>query len=215
MQFPLVSKYVYIRKVVSEFDDVDVSIIIIPNAPDGAKSFEHTAKFCYEINFEINTENIIALHCVAEYLEMIENYAVKNLVERTEAFLNEVVLQSLEIAIFMLHASKNLLPIVEKVELVGRCIDAIAYLAYKESGNDIAMSSTISNSKTFVDWWVEDLAVFRIDIFQRLLIVMIAKGFKPDALGPMLMLYAQKALKGLVRSSCLHNSLVYLICNKM
>ncbi|MBA0715850.1 hypothetical protein Golax_014730 [Gossypium laxum] len=196
-KFPLVSKCGYIRKVVSESNDADVSVIVIPDVPGGAESFELAAKFCYGINFEINTENIAALRCVAEYLEMTEDYAVGSLVERTEAFLNEVALQSLAGAISVLHASEDLLPIAEEVKLVGRCIDAIAYLACKESGNDIAMSSTISNSKTVVDWWAEDLAVLRIDIFQRVLIAMIARGFKPYALGPVLMLYAQKALRGL------------------
>ncbi|PPS10384.1 hypothetical protein GOBAR_AA10266 [Gossypium barbadense] len=196
-KFPLVSKCGYIRKVVSESNDADVSVIVIPDAPGGAESFELAAKFCYGINFEINTENIAALRCVAEYLEMTEDYAVGSLVERTEAFLNEVALQSLAGAISVLHASENLLPIAEEVKLVGRCIDAIAYLACKESGNDIAISSTISNSKTVVDWWAEDLAVLRIDIFQRVLIAMIARGFKPYAFGPVLMLYAQKALRGL------------------
>ncbi|KAH1082412.1 hypothetical protein J1N35_022173 [Gossypium stocksii] len=137
----------------------EIPIIVIPDAPGGAESFELAAKFCYGINFEINTENITAQCCVAEYLEMTEDYAIGSLVKRTEAFLSEVALQSLVGAISVLHASENLLPIIEKVKLVGRCIDAIAYLACKESGNDIAMSSKISNSKTVVDWWAEDLAV--------------------------------------------------------
>lgn len=210
MQFPLVSKCGYIRKVVSESNDADVSDIEIPDVPGGAESFELAAKFCYGINFEISTENIAMLRCAAEYLEMTEDYAVGNLVGRTEAYLNEVALKSLAGAVSVLHSSENLLPIAEKVKLVGRCIDTIAYLAGKESefcmsssrsesGNDSAISSTISNSKPIVDWWAEDLAVLRIDIFQRVLIAMIARGFKQYALGPVLMLYAQKALRGLVR----------------
>ncbi|XP_022739964.1 BTB/POZ domain-containing protein At5g67385-like [Durio zibethinus] len=206
-KFPLVSKCGYIRKVVSESNDADLSVIEIPDVPGGAESFELAAKFCYGINFEISTENIAMLRCAAEYLEMTEDYAVGNLVGRTEAYLNEVALKSLAGAVSVLHASENLLPIAEKVKLVGRCIDAIAYLACKESqfcmsgrsesGNESAMASAISNSKPIVDWWAEDIAVLRIDIFQRVLIAMIARGFKQYALGPVLMLYAQKALRGL------------------
>ncbi|XVF17553.1 hypothetical protein REPUB_Repub10bG0133300 [Reevesia pubescens] len=206
-KFPLVSKCGYVRKVVSESNDADLSDIEIPEVPGGAESFELSAKFCYGINFEISTENIAMLRCAAEYLEMTEDYADGNLVGRTEAYLNEVALTSLAGAVSVLHASENLLPIAEKVKLVGRCIDAIAFLACKESqfcmsgrsesGNDGAISSTISNSKPIVDWWAEDLAVLRIDIFQRVLIAMVARGFKQYALGPVLMLYAQKALRGL------------------
>ncbi|XVF59305.1 hypothetical protein PTKIN_Ptkin07bG0265000 [Pterospermum kingtungense] len=206
-KFPLVSKCGYIRKVVSESNDADVTDIEIPDVPGGAEAFELAAKFCYGINFEMSTENIAMLRCAAEYLEMTEDYAVGNLVGRTEAYLNEVALKSLAGAVSVLHTSENLLPIAEKVKLVGRCIDAIAYLACKESefctsgrsesGNASTISSTISNSKPIVDWWAEDLAVLRIDIFQRVLIAMIARGFKQYALGPVLMLYAQKALRGL------------------
>lgn len=210
MQFPLVSRCGYIRKLVSESSDADVSVIEIPDVPGGAEAFELAAKFCYGINFEIGTENIAMLRCVADYLEMTEDYAVGNLVGRTEAYLNEVALKNLASAVSVLHMSENFLPIAEKVKLVSRCIDAIAYLACKESqfygsgraesGTEVAVSSTVSNSKPIVDWWAEDLIVLRIDIFQRVLIAMLARGFKQFALGPVLMLYAQKSLRGLVRS---------------
>ncbi|XVF61306.1 hypothetical protein PTKIN_Ptkin08bG0119700 [Pterospermum kingtungense] len=206
-KFPLVSKCGYIKKVVSKSGDADISVIEIPDVPGGADSFELAAKFCYGINFEMSSENIAMLRCAAEYLEMTEDYAVGNLVGRTEVYVNEVALKSLAGAVSVLHASENLLPIAEKVKLVGRCIDAIAYLVCKESqlcmsgrsesGNDSEISSTISNSKPNVDWWAEDLVVLRIDIFQRVLIAMLARGFKQYALGPVLMLYAQKALRGL------------------
>ncbi|OMO56513.1 hypothetical protein CCACVL1_26492 [Corchorus capsularis] len=206
-KFPLVSKCGYIRKLVSESNDADLSIIEIPEVPGGSESFELTAKFCYGINFEISTENIAMLRCAAEYLEMTEDYAVGNLVGRTEAYLNEVALKSLAGAVSVLHSSEGLMPLAEKVKLISRCIDAIAYLACKESqfcmsgrsesGNDSTISATIPNAKPIVDWWAEDLTVLRIDIFQRVLIAMIARGFKQYALGPVLMLYAQKALRGL------------------
>ena len=150
------------------------------------------------------------LRCVAEYLEMTEDYSVGNLVGRAEAYLNEVALKSLAGAVTILHLSEALLPMAEKVKVVSRCIDAIAYIACKESqfsmsgrvesGTDLLNSSLVSHPKHIVDWWAEDLIVLRIDIFQRVLIAMMARGFKQYALGPILMLYAQKSLRGLVRS---------------
>lgn len=194
----------------SESSDADLSEIKIPHVPGGAEAFELAAKFCYGINFEISTENIAMLRCVAEYLEMTEDYAVGNLVSRTDAYLNEVALKSLAGAVSVLHLSENLLPMAEKVKLVGRCIDAIALAACKESqfsmsgrsdsGNEVVISSIGSQPKAIVDWWAEDLTVLRIDVFQRVLIAMMARGFKQYALGPVLMLYAQKSLRGLVRS---------------
>ncbi|KAK4712104.1 hypothetical protein R3W88_006617 [Solanum pinnatisectum] len=203
-KFPLVSKSGYIRKLVSESNDADVSTIDIPDIPGGGEAFELAAKFCYGINFEISTENIALLRCAAEYLEMTEDYAVANLVERTEAYFNEVAIKSLAGAITILRSSENLLPMAEKVKLVSRCIDTIAYTACKDnqfstSGRAEAgiNGSTFSNPKPIVDWWSEDITVLRIDFFQRVLIAMMARGFKQYALGPILMLYAQKSLRGL------------------
>ncbi|KAL1809977.1 hypothetical protein ACET3Z_026967 [Daucus carota] len=205
-KFPLVSKCGFIRKLFSESSDPDLSDIEIPDVPGGAEAFELAAKFCYGINFELGTENIAALRCVSEYLEMTEDYAVGNLVGRTEAYLNEVALKSLGGAISILHSTEEFLSMAEKVKLVNQCVDAIALMASKESQLNVSGGSENScdgvyssspHSKPIDDWWAEDLTVLRIDIFQRVLIAMIARGFKQYALGPILMLYAQKSLRGL------------------
>ncbi|CAI8588957.1 unnamed protein product [Vicia faba] len=207
-KFPLVSKSGYIRKLVSESNDADVSLVELSDVPGGAEAFELAARFCYGINFEINVENIAMLRCVAEYLEMTEDYAVGNLIERTDAYLTDVALQTIAGSVSILHISESLLPISEKAKLVSKCIDAIAYIACKESqmcssgrsdsGSEGVMGSSISSQqRPVVDWWAEDLTVLRIDIFQRVLIAMMARGFKQFAIGPILMLYAQKSLRGL------------------
>ncbi|KAG5623843.1 hypothetical protein H5410_009061, partial [Solanum commersonii] len=132
-KFPLVSKSGYIGKLVLESNDADVSTIEIPDIPGGGEAFEFAAKFCYGINFEMSTENIALLRCVAEYLEMTEDYAVANLVGRTEAYFSEVAIKSIAGAVTILRSSENLLPIAEKVKLVSRCIDTIAYTACKDN----------------------------------------------------------------------------------
>lgn len=206
-QFPLVSKCGYIRKVVSESNDADLIVVDLPDIPGGAEAFELAAKFCYGINFEITTENIALLRCVAEFLEMTEDYAVGNLVGRTESYVNEVALKSLAGAVTILHASETLLPTAEEVKLVSRCVDTIAFVTCKDSqfaapirpDSGLVNEFTGPSSRPVVDWWAEDLTVLRIDFFQRVLIAMMSRGFKQFALGPMLMLYAQKSLRGLVR----------------
>ncbi|CAL5372790.1 unnamed protein product [Camellia sinensis] len=198
-KFPLVSKCGYIRKMVTKSSDINLSTIDLPHIPGGAEAFELAAKFCYGINFEISTENIATLRCMAEHLEMTEDYAVSNLVGRTEAYLNEVALKSLAGAISILHSSENLFPTAEETKLVSRCIDAIAYITCRDSqfcAVNRAESGT-EHLKSVVDWWADNLTVLRIDIFHRVLIAMMARGFKQYALGPILMLYAQKSLRGL------------------
>ena len=184
LKFPLVSKCGHIRKLVSESSDGDVTTSIeLHDCPGGAEAFELAAMFCYGINFEIDMKNIAMLRCAAEYLVMTEEYAVGNLVGRSEAYINEVALKSLSGAVSVLHMSQSLLPTAEKVKLVSRCIDAIAIVACKDT-----------------HWWAEDLTVLRIDIFQRVLVAMMSRGYKHYSLGPVLMLYAKKSLRGLVRS---------------
>ena len=206
LQFPLLSKCGLIKKLVSESkNDSDASVIKIPDIPGGSEAFELTAKFCYGINFDMSTENIAMLRCAAEYLDMTEEHSVENLVVRAEAYLNEVALKSLSSAITVLHKSEDLLPIAERVKLVSRCMDAIAYMTCQESqfcsptSNNSNNEIVVQQSKQpVVDWWAEDLTVLRIDSFQRVLIAMMARGFKQYGLGPVLMLYAQKSLRGLV-----------------
>ncbi|XP_057722032.1 BTB/POZ domain-containing protein SR1IP1-like [Arachis stenosperma] len=208
-KFPLVTKCGYIRKLVSQSSEVDASFIEINDVPGGADAFELAAKFCYGINFEISIENIAILHCVAEYLEMTEDISIGNLASRTESYLNEVALETIPGAVTVLSVSETLFPAAEKAKLVSQCVDAIAYIACKESqfcssaksdggSNDWVMSSSMdSRLRPVVEWWAEDLTVLRIDIFQRVLLAMLARGFKHHAIGPILMLYAQKSLRGL------------------
>lgn len=205
-RFPLVSKCGYIRKLVTDSKDVNVLVVDIPDVPGGSEGFELAAKFCYGINFELSTENIAMVRCVAEYLEMTEDYAIGNLVSRSESYLNEVGFKTLTSAVSILQSSADLLPIADKVKLINRCIDTIAFIVTKEShfspsggttGALIHSTSSSSQPKAVVDWWAEDLIVLRIDIFQRVLLAMLSRGFKQYALGPILMLYAQKCLRGL------------------
>ncbi|XP_075514862.1 BTB/POZ domain-containing protein SR1IP1-like [Primulina tabacum] len=207
-KFPLVSKSGYIRKLVSESVDADLSIIKLPDIPGGADAFELAVKFFYGVNFEISAENIAMLRCAAEFLEMTEDYAVGNLIGRTEAYINEVALTSLAGAVFILHSCENLFPVAENVKLVNRCIDTIAFIACRDSQFAVpvepkseelydSVSYNFPVSKPIVDWWAEDLTLLRIDLFQRVIVKMISMGFKKYALGPILMLYAQKSLRGL------------------
>ncbi|KAI3704634.1 hypothetical protein L1987_74860 [Smallanthus sonchifolius] len=184
-KFPLVSKCGYIKKLLSDTKNADLSVVEIPDVPGGPEGFELAAKFCYEAHLELCTENIAMARCVAEYLEMTEEHAVGNLVSITEAYLNETALKNLSGAASILQASANLLPLSEKVKLIDRCVDTITCMVTEESQVYV------------VDWWAEDLIGLRIDIFKRVLLALVSKGFKQFALGPVLMLYAQKCLRGL------------------
>ncbi|ONK59969.1 uncharacterized protein A4U43_C08F12810 [Asparagus officinalis] len=205
---PLLSKCGHVRKLLGEAHDSNSPLIQIPHVPGGAEAFELVAKFCYGVSFEIDTDNIAMLRCAAEYLGMTEDYSAGNLVNRAETYLEKVALVSISGAVSVLRKSEDLLPVSEKVKLTSRCIDAIAYLACDDNqfylslrtddnGRESLSLSSSSQRRAVVDWWAEELVVLRIDTFQRVLVAMEARGVQQYALGPVIMLYAQKSLRGL------------------
>ncbi|KAL3694174.1 hypothetical protein R1sor_007825 [Riccia sorocarpa] len=210
-KFPLVSRCGKIRMLVVEAGQADVSQMELADVPGGAEGFDMAARFCYGVNFEITTANIAVLRCVAEYLEMTEDYGEGNLVVKTEAFLTEVVCQKLPDSITVLHHCERLLPHAEDLKIVSRTIDAIASSVCREqltqgmgesdydtvSRNENAKLSFSRGPQKGADWWAEDLAVLRIDFYQRVLAAMRLRGVRHESIGTALMHYAHGSLKGI------------------
>ncbi|KAM3230281.1 hypothetical protein ACQJBY_060839 [Aegilops geniculata] len=195
-KLPLASKCGYIRKLVSGANGSRVTHLEIAGMPGDAKAFDLVIKFCYGVNFEITADNVAMLRCAAEHLEMTEECKPGNLVGRTEAYLEEVALASLEGAVTALRRAEELLPASDKVQLIGRCIDAIATMTCGDGSHE-GLDDVGAPPKPVDDWWADELTALRIDTFQRVMIAMKARGFKGIAMGTMIMLYAQKSLRRL------------------
>ncbi|XP_052149230.1 BTB/POZ domain-containing protein SR1IP1 isoform X1 [Oryza glaberrima] len=210
-KLPLASRCGYIKKHVSGVGGNKATHLEIAGMPGGSKSFELVVKFCYGANFEITVDNVAMLRCAGEHLEMTEECRPGNLVGRTEAYLEEVALASLEGAVAVLRKAEELLPASEeKARLVARCIDAVASIV---CGGDGQFSMSLGTpgggggggyngvgaaaSREVDDWCADELTALRIDTFQRVMIAMKARGFKGIAMGTLIMLYAQKSLRRL------------------
>ncbi|KAI3506916.1 hypothetical protein L1887_21554 [Cichorium endivia] len=201
-KFPLVSRSGQIRKAVSENRDSVISRVALQNLPGGTDAFELAAKFCYGINFEITPSNVAQLICVSDYLEMTEDFSNNNLGSRADEYLNHVVCQNLEMSVLVLQQCENLLPKADELKIVTRCIDAIASKACVEqiasSFSRLEYSSSgrlhMSRQKCELDWWIKDLSVLRIDLYQRVMTAMKCRGVRPESIGESLMNYAQKEL---------------------
>lgn len=199
-KFPLVSRSGKIRKMVADAKDSNTSKLELFNLPGGPQTFELAMKFCYGMNFEITSANVARLRCVAEYLEMYEDYREENLIERTEIYLNEVVVQSLEKSVEVLSTCEILPPIAEEVGIPSRCVEAIAMNACKEqlvSGlSRLECDSESTELKSVcLEWWIEDLSVLGIDFYQRVICAMGRMGVRPDSIVASLLHYAQASLK--------------------
>eukprot|EP00250_Pteridium_aquilinum_P021160 c25045_g1_i1 orf=599-2749(-) len=221
-KFPLVSRSGWIRKLVAEAKESDLSRMALPDMPGGSEAFEMAAKFCYGIPFEIGVTNVAVLRCVAEYLEMSEEYSVGNLIHRSESYLNDTLMSgSLAMCVKILQTCESLLPVAEELDIVSRCIDAAASKACKEQVARSLSQSEFSSSSSRVDSndslasnstprkksaaeaamasWVEELSPLRIDFFQKVLAAMRARGLRYDCLGGAIVHYAQQSLKGLIK----------------
>ncbi|KAJ1264656.1 hypothetical protein BS78_08G016900 [Paspalum vaginatum] len=203
-KFPLVSRCGRVRKMVLDSKDPDLLKLELVNVPGGAFAFELAAKFCYGSNFEITTANVAHLRCVAEYLEMTEDYQEENLIFRTETYLTEIVLKNLDKSLEVLCKCDGLDPIVEEVGLVDRCVDAIAVNASKEQlvSGLAHLECDVGSGKLRMhcqDWWVEDLSALRIDHYRRVIAAMRRNGVRPESIGTSIAHYAQTSLKGVER----------------
>ncbi|OIS96446.1 PREDICTED: BTB/POZ domain-containing protein At3g08570-like isoform X1 [Nicotiana attenuata] len=201
-KFPLVSLSGKIRKMVADANDPNLSELDLNHVPGGPETFELAAKFCYGMNFEITTTNVARLRCVAEYLEMTEDYREENLIARTETFLDEVVSPSLEKSVQVLSSCDALLPTAEEVGIPDKCIDAITRNACQEQlvsslSRLDCDSGSLELKDRCLEWWVEDLSVLSIDFYRRVIMAMGHVGVHIDSIIASLMHYAQVSLKGI------------------
>ncbi|TYH07514.1 hypothetical protein ES288_A08G239800v1 [Gossypium darwinii] len=189
-KFMLVAKSNYIRKLIMETNEADLTRINLSEIPGGPEIFEKAAKFCYGVNFEITVHNVAALRCAAEYLQMTDKYCDNNLAGRTEDFLSQVALSSLSGAVVVLKSCEDLLPMAEELKIVQRCIDVASARACNEASFPC---------RTPPNWWTEELSILDVELFGRIIGAMKQKGAKPLTIATALITYAERWLRDLVR----------------
>ncbi|KAI4302239.1 hypothetical protein MLD38_038013 [Melastoma candidum] len=189
-KFMLVAKSNYIRKLVVDSKETDLTTIDLSDIPGGPEIFEKAAKFCYGVNFEITVNNVAALRCAAEYLQMTDHYCNNNLVSRTEDFLAQVALSSLSGAIVVLKTCEDLLPIAEELGIVQRCVDIVSFKACKEANFP---------SRSPTNWWTEELSILSVEFFGKIITAMKQRGAKSLTTASAIITYTERALRDLVR----------------
>lgn len=189
-KFMLVAKSNYIRKLIIESKEADLTRINLSNIPGGPEMFEKAAKFCYGVNFEITVHNVAALRCAAEFLQMTDKYCENNLAGRTEDFLSQVALSSLSGAVVVLKSCEALLPLAEDLLIVQRCIDVATAKACYEANFPC---------RTPPNWWTEELSIIDIEFFSRIIAAMKKRGAKALTIASALITYTERSLRDLVR----------------
>ncbi|KAL4303050.1 hypothetical protein GQ457_10G012570 [Hibiscus cannabinus] len=189
-KFMLVAKSNYIRKLIMETKEADLTRINLSEIPGGPEIFEKAAKFCYGVNFEITVHNVAALRCAADYLQMTDKYCDNNLAGRTEDFLSQVALSSLSGAVVVLKSCEDLLPMAEELQIVQRCIDVASARACNEASFPC---------RTPPNWWTEELSILDVEFFGRIIGAMKQRGAKALTMATAIITYAERWLRDLVR----------------
>ncbi|CAA6667404.1 unnamed protein product [Spirodela intermedia] len=110
----------------------------------------------------------------AAAFEICANESVEkgNLIFKLDVFLSSSVLRSWKDSIVLLQTTKALLPWSEDLNLVGRCVDSIA----SKVCIDISMNGAWRTQAAPPDWWVEDLCDLDMELFERVIAAVKAKG---------------------------------------
>ncbi|XP_076894502.1 root phototropism protein 3-like [Bidens hawaiensis] len=201
-KFPLLSKCGKMERIIYESRETDLKKVILDEMPGGPEAFELAAKFCYGITVDLTASVIAGLRCAAEYLEMTEDLEEGNLIFKTEAFLNYVVLASWKDSILVLQSCEKLSPWAENLQIVRRCSESVAWKACTDpTGARWLYTGEQSGPGTNVghDCWFEDVSVLRIDHFVRVVSAVKVKGMKPELVGAAIKHYAMKLIPGMVK----------------
>ncbi|XP_078437078.1 root phototropism protein 2-like isoform X2 [Wolffia australiana] len=182
----LVAKSGYLRRKIMESDQSGgITAIDLSDVPGGAETFEKVAKFCYGVNFEITINNVAALRCAAEFLEMEEMFFEGNLAARAEEFLKRAALKSIPSTVAVLNSCEPILAIAEHLHVVQRCVDALAMKVCIESKFP---------SRSPESWWAYELASLSPAILKRTLAAAQARGADNETVVVAVCAYAEKKL---------------------
>ncbi|GAB2215083.1 hypothetical protein Droror1_Dr00019458 [Drosera rotundifolia] len=203
-KLPLCSKSGYFRREL----DVSSEVELPPNFPGGAETFEMIALFMYGPFTFIDTFNVAALRCAAEFFEMTEEITSGNLCERTDLYLNHVILQSWDDTLIVLQKSQVVLPWSEELLIVSRCIESLAFMASMElldpermQNRPVTSLETLASKpwsceqvKQMVcqDLWIKDLIPLPFGFFKRIIGSLRRQGMKEKYVSPIIVFYANK-----------------------
>ncbi|KAJ4762764.1 BTB/POZ domain-containing protein [Rhynchospora pubera] len=201
---PLISKCGYFNKALQNSSEIELPEYF----PGGSESFEMVMLFMYDFPLTIDPFNVSALRCVADFLEMTEEYHPLNLVERSDLYLNQVVFQNWDDTLIVLQKCIPLIPVSEELLIVSRCVESLAFMACMEileperKTNRPALSMQGLTGRNWnceivkeiagQDLWIKDLIALPFEFFKQIIGSLRRQGMREKYVGPVVMFYANK-----------------------
>ncbi|KAK4485937.1 hypothetical protein RD792_008588 [Penstemon davidsonii] len=187
-KYPLVTRCSYFSRIEIQSSKSNPSCDIkLDNFPGGSETFETILKFCYGFPISLNPNNVAAIRCASEFLEMTEALEDGNLISKTEAFFTFVVLSSCRDSVTVLKSCETLSPWAENLQLVRRCSDSISWKISQEA-------STIGDTINAEKWSFHEIVTLRIDHFTRIITALKVRQMEPETIGSCIMAYGDKWL---------------------
>jgi hypothetical protein len=219
-QIPLTSRSGTLQKLVNEStgDGSKPCTVRLDDVPGGAEAFLLAARFCYDVQTELNAGNAVPLRCAAERLAMTEDYGEGNLVEQAESFLSEVLAGWSDTVRALGTCDDAVLPAAEDLLIVQRCIDSLADKACADptlsgwpmleyftakSLEETAIWTGIGAAgrprSPGAGWWYDQASSLPLPLYKRLIAAVRSRGMSPENVAGSLMHYARRHLSGLRR----------------
>lgn len=219
-KFPLLSRCGRIANIVEETQNTNKKSIVVnlEEFPGQSDTFLAIVKFCYGSRVELTPRNVVMVYCAADYLEMTDDYGEDNLLPKSESFFHKHVLQNWKDSILALQSCEPVISRAEKLHIVGRCLNALSvmvctdtalfgwpmmmYGSLQSPGGSILWNGINTGARIHSiesDWWFEDISYLNVELFERLIHSMEARGIQPENLSGAIMYYCKKHIPGLGR----------------
>lgn len=202
-KFPLVSRSGYFKKALKETKDVTMAS---DEVPGGVDIFELALNFCYGSTILMEPTNIAEISCVADYLQMSEDYGRANLCERSELYLNQVALQSWDDTLVVLLHCEYLNPYAEQLGIVRQCLDAMAFMACVEVLDPVARKAIPGKTGELQCWemresscfplWIQDLVALPPGLFVKIVLALRREGMQENSVGQVVTAFADRWIFG-------------------
>jgi hypothetical protein len=200
-QFPLVSRSGYFSKALKDATEVTLP----SDVPGGAAIFELVSNFCYGSTILMEPANIAQLCCMADYLQMTEDYGRANLCERSELYLTQVALQSWDDTLVVLQQCARLGVHAEQLGIERRCLEALAFMACMELLDPVTTRNLDVTGRGaqrgLQHWWVQDLVALPPRLFVHLVLALRREGMQENCVGQVITAFADHWIFGLARST--------------
>ncbi|KAI5010080.1 hypothetical protein ZWY2020_012217 [Hordeum vulgare] len=227
-KFPLINRSTTLQKLITEStaspedEGGKTCTVQLDDLPGGPAAFELAAKFCYDVQFELNAANVVPVRCAAERLGMAGE---GNLAGNAEAFFVRDVLGSWDATVRALQACDDgddgVRQHAEDLLLAPRCIESLAAKAcadptlfgwpmvenYTARCLEAAAPPVMWNGiSTYgkprspgAGWWYRQASSLRLPLYKRLISEMRSRGMSPEGIAGSLAHYARRHLSGLNR----------------